>query len=481
MRFRSCSVLLALVACNGGGSSDDEDPDTSGSADTTETGDTGMIPETGPLACPGGESCTIVIASQALDDRVEIFTARGSGPAYRGAIDLDLKPNPGGNNEGENLDEPFGMTVSEAGLSLLLGHYPARNSGSLVVFPHEFLAGQEQGTTIPQSSFFAGGTFTAPVTDILLGEEEPIFAVQHPSGRILVGAFENDLFAPETEWTNPGQLVVVDPATGEVGRKVLDPLGTGGCQGAWSIVALDDAVDTVALSCDGNDGAVVLDVSGIGQGSVADATAAVDGCFADVLFPDKRVRSIAPDGEGGFLLVEHSTLADLQDGRFYRFDGECNPIGAMTTFSGALFEIRQSVLFSTDAGPRWLLASGLLPEHGVHVVRDSGAGPEVCGRLADLDASWTGDDGGEIHPYALALDRGHTGLAIGAGPPEALDDMAGYGRVLWAELDPSVDPCEASPVVSVTDLTASAPAVDAGDPATWRRGPNVVHIVQYGP
>ena len=42
-------------------------------ADTTTTGDTGIGPgpESGLLACPMGEECTLVVVAEALDDRVE--------------------------------------------------------------------------------------------------------------------------------------------------------------------------------------------------------------------------------------------------------------------------------------------------------------------------------------------------------------------------------------------------------------------------
>jgi len=476
-------AVLAPVACGDDDAEDDSSADTTAddSADSGSSTTDEPVPEAGPLGCPADESCTIVVASQALDDRVEFFTARGSGPAYRGAIDLDLKPNPAGNNEGENLDEPFGLSVDATGLAILIGHYPARDNGSLVVFPHDMLAMYEAGTTIAQGEFFAGGAFTSAVGAVELGEEEPIFMLRHPSGRLLVAAFENDLFAPETEWTAPGKLLVIDPADpGSVGARTLDDVGGASCLGAWSIVALDDAMDRIAISCDGDEGAAVLDVSMIGEGSVVDAAAAVGGCIADVPSQDKRVRSIAPDGSGGFLLVEHNTIADGMPGRLWRYDGECTLLG-MGSFPGTLFETRETVLLASDDGPRWLMSTGRTADRGVHVVRDGATGPEICAKLTEIDALLVDDDGGELHPYALGLDRAHTGLAVGAGPRDAVDDQPAAGRVLWAELDAGVDPCASTPVVEVTDLTASGPAVAADDPATWRRGPNVVYVQEYGP
>lgn len=475
-------VVALAAACTAAPPSDGE-TGTSGAtttgADTSTTGDDGEVPpQAGLLGCPGG-ACTFVIVSQAFDDRLEIFAPRGDGPIYRGAIDVDFKPNPMGDNSGENLDEPYGLALDERGLVALVGHYPMRDSGSLLLIPHELLAMQAVGTTLLASQYFDAGTFSAGVTEIALGEEEPIFVRTHPSGRLLIGVFDNDLFALETEWTNPGKLLVVDPTSGEVGTRTFDAIGSGSCAGAWSVVPLDENMDAIALACDGDEGAVVLDVSAVGQGTVADAAAAIDGCVAEVPFPDKRVRYLAADGTGGFLLAENSQLADFQDGRLWRFDGECQQLGATGVIPGPFWEVREIVHVPHADGPRWLLPTGRTADRGVHVVRDGDAGPEICAKLDDFESYWADDAGGELHPYALALDGDARGLAIGAGPAEAPSDGPGYGRVLWAELDAAVDPCTSSPVTTVVDLTASAPAVTADDPATWRRAPNVVLVKQY--
>lgn len=126
------------------------------------------------------------------------------------------------------------------------------------------------------------------------------------------------------------------------------------------------------------------------------------------------------------------------------------------------------------------MPTGRTADRGVHVVRDGASGPEICAKLDDLEPHWTASDGSDLHPYAMALDAAGRGLAIGAGPAEASSDMPEYGRALWIELDDAVDPCAASPITSVVDLGASAPAVDAADPSTWWRGPNVVLIKEYG-
>jgi hypothetical protein len=482
-RLRAALGLSLLTGCPSDDSTTGDTIADTTASDTTDTSDTEPAPSEGLFACPTGEACTFVVVAQAFDDRVEVFAARGPGPVYRGAIDLDLKPNPMGDNSGDFLDEPFGLTVDSGGLSVLVGHYPARDHGSLLRFPHEMLAAQTVGTTVPVSTFFDGAAFVAPVSAIDMAAEEAIFMLTHPSGRQLVGVFANDLFALETEWTNPGELLVVDPATGEVGRRSLADIGVG-CPGAWSLVPLDDAMDTVALACDGNDGAVVLDVSGVGQGSVADAAAAIGGCYADVFFPNNRVRQLAPDGLGGFLLAENEPNATLESGRLWRFEGlagDCEMLGTTPgDIPGELFEVRQIVPVPSDDGARWLMATGLIaPGRGVHVVRDGAEGAEICAKLDELDTWWTATDGSDVHPYAMAIDRAGTGLAIGAGPPQPADTEPGYGRVLWVELG-SGDPCEASPVQNVIDLSAEAPAVSPDDPSTWSRGPNVVVIKEYG-
>ncbi|HWB76533.1 MAG TPA: hypothetical protein VG755_16310, partial [Nannocystaceae bacterium] len=371
--------------------------------------------------------------------------------------------------------------ITEHGLAVLLGHYPMRQSGSLVMVPHELLAMQADGATLSHTSFFDAGTFSAGVVDIALDEEEPIFVREHPSGRLLVGVFANDLFALEDEWTNPGKLLVIDPVSGDVGKRVLD-MGSGlPCAGAWSVVPLDAGMHSIGLACDGDEGAVILDVSAVGEGSVADAAAAVSGCHADVFVPNRRVRYLAPDGDGGMLLINSTPNYDPSGGGFERYDADCNPLST-TAIDQTYWEVREIVHMQSDAGPRWLMPIGRTTStRGVHVLGDSGSGVEVCSTLTELEPYWAGGaDGVEVHPYALALTRNGDGLAIGAGPVDAAKDMPGYGRVLWVDLDTSVDPCAASPIVNIIDLTASAPAVSADDPSTWRRGPNQVFIQQYG-
>src|SRR5690606_27200822 len=77
------------------GDSDGETGSDTATTDGTETsGDSGVPPPGGMLGCPAGETCTLVLVSQTLDDRLEVFSPGDPrGAVYRGAIDLDFKPN----------------------------------------------------------------------------------------------------------------------------------------------------------------------------------------------------------------------------------------------------------------------------------------------------------------------------------------------------------------------------------------------------
>lgn len=99
---------------------------TSGSPDDDQTTDD----EGEVLAC-SEPPCTFVLVSQTLDDRVEIFAPDDvDGQIYRGALDLDLKPNEcqgcglGDYNAGR-LDEPFGLAVAGGFVHVVAGHYPS--------------------------------------------------------------------------------------------------------------------------------------------------------------------------------------------------------------------------------------------------------------------------------------------------------------------------------------------------------------------
>src|SRR5690606_94175 len=111
-------VALLLTACLPDNPITDD-----GETDESSTGETGELVDSGLLGCASGSSCTIVAVSQTIDDRVELFSAEGPGPVYRGALDLDLKPNPSGDISGEFLDEPYGLAWDGASLHVLVGHY----------------------------------------------------------------------------------------------------------------------------------------------------------------------------------------------------------------------------------------------------------------------------------------------------------------------------------------------------------------------
>ena len=52
-----------------------------------------------------------------------------------------------------------------------------------------------------------------------------------------------------------------------------------------------------------------------------------------------------------------------------------------------------------------------------------------------------------------------------------------YGSVWWTELDYGDDPCAALTTATV-ELGAGAPAVDPEAPATWRRAPVVLELIE---
>ena len=166
------------------------------------------------LGCDDG-SCLLVLVSQTLDDRLEIFAPRDpEGQMYRGAIGLDLVPNecPGcglGDNGEGRLDEPFGLALTPAGLHVVTGHYPTPELGSLLTFPREWFAERPAGELVPESEFFAGGAFSG-IEALSLEQLEPIF-VRPVGGKLVIGTFNNSLIAPEETWSRPGRLLIVDP------------------------------------------------------------------------------------------------------------------------------------------------------------------------------------------------------------------------------------------------------------------------------
>jgi hypothetical protein len=463
-------ALGCLAACL----PDNPDAATSELGDTGETGDSGAEPrvETGLLGCPSQQACTIVAVSQTIDDRVELFTAAGPGPVYRGALDLDLKPNPNGDISGENLDEPYGLAWDGAALYVLLGHYPSQVFGSLLRFPATSLANAADGAMVASSEWFAGGISTSQgVRLIPLERTEPLSLEVDPGSKALwVATFANDLLLPDATWTEPSELLrIADPSAPEIEAAPL------GCAGAWSVVALDDEAETLAFACDGDESVVLVD-----SGSLSPR------CVADIPFMDKRVRYLAPDGLGGVIVGESPPIISVtEDARIWWFDGNCQLRGFTVLDGATSWELREVVLVPSAAGPRWLLARADGDQRGVVILAgDVEAGTvSPCGRIEALDAAgaWTAVGGtAPLRPHALALTRDGLGLAVGVGPNAYANAGPGYGTVWWVELDASEDACDRA-ALEVVELSSAAPAVDPSIPLTWRRAPDVVHLIEVDP
>jgi hypothetical protein len=444
----------------------------------TETGESGgEVVETGLLGCPSDAGCTIVAVSETIDDRLELFTAAGPGPVYRGALDLDLKPNPNGDISGEYLDEPYGLAWDGASLHVLLGHYPNRNVGSLLSFPAAELAEVEAGATVPVADWFVGGQVTGlGVRMTALERTEPLSMLVHvPSGSLLIAVFANDLMLPDAMWQTPSELLAIGPWDGDA--EVEPRIAMPGCAGAWNIVALDEYADAVALACDGDERVAILDVAHESQGAVASPR-----CVGEIPFSDKRVRYLAPDGLGGVVLGEHPPIvSSSEDARLWWFDGDCAVRGFSTFEASLSWNLRELERVPVES-PRWLLAQAEGDMGNVVVLAgDPSTGTITeCGRLDGLATAgvWTAEGGSEpLRPHALALSSDGRGLVIGSAPADYANAGPGYASVWWTSLDYADDPCEAV-VVDPVELTASAPAVDPLLPSTWRRAPDVITLIE---
>lgn len=470
------------------------DDTTSATGDSTGGDSEGEADGGELLGCPPG-GCVMLLAVQTLDDRVEVFVPDHPDSAYRGAIAMDLKPNEcegcglGDNNDGR-LDEPFGIARAGGFLHVLAGHYPTRTNGSLVAFPLSFFEAYTAGATVPVSDYFSAGQFQSPVVGRSLGETEAIFMHEHASGRLVVGVFNNDLFAGEDSWTQPGKLLVIDPTdpAGEVGTVTLDDLGGEVCQGASAVIDLGSNI--LAVACDGNEAVAVLDASGIADGTVVDAAQGLGTgalCPIPGAQPGRRARYLAPDGDAGFVVTEGPTPLDLLgSASLWRMAANCSNLGNVSlSATGAPGDWQLGELVRLPAStPTWLLAAGsslgAAGLRGVFVAHASNGALEVCpDPVAGFDAAWDDGYGEVLEPYALAVTSDGAHLAVGAGPRPLLTDPAGvgYGKVLWASLA-GADPCSLS--ASVIDLTdgmpGHAPVATPNDVSTFRRGPNVVVI-----
>ncbi|MCB9704550.1 MAG: hypothetical protein H6711_21880 [Myxococcales bacterium] len=464
-------VLLGAAACL-----PDNPVATTTTASTGESESDGSGGALGLLGCDQ-PTCTFVVVSQTLDDRVDVFeVSDGVTPALRGRVDLDLKPDPSGlQTAGNLLDEPYGIALAGGDLQLLIGHYPDTDQGSLVVLPEALLADVEPGGLIAASAFFDGASFTNGAQDLELKRREAIFAYPHASGRLLVGVFNNDIRA--LEWTTPSQLLVVDPSLD--GDAAIGAFDLGGldtpCLGAWSLIPVGDKA--VALACDGSESvALVALPDDLGTAAPADAAAGMVGCGAGLLSGQWTTRFLAADGGTNLLALQTQLVSGP---RLWAIDGACKAAPSPAPVAAGFEDVRvlsELVLLAPKSGdtPATYLVAGGVPATGIYVIR-GGAEPQLCGEVSGLDGAFTPGGGTANAPYALALAPDGVHLAIGAGPPSNPESSEGRGQVLWVSLDTSgIGEC-AIAASEVVELNAGL--FSAGDPKTWVRAPNVVEVV----
>ncbi|MBL4686133.1 MAG: hypothetical protein JKY37_16185 [Nannocystaceae bacterium] len=479
-RYLGLLLCGGAVACPADDAGSNTGTETEGADTTGSGGDLDGAAGGDVLGCAPGMTCTLVLVSQTLDDRIEIF-APGDANPYRGAIDLDLKPNVCdgcelGDYADGRLDEPFGLARAGGFMHVALGHYPTRQSGSLVSFPLTMFDDLAAGSTLAVSDYFAAGSFLGPVVAHSLDELEPIFVTARGS-RLLVGTFNNDLFTTEDNWTMPGRLLVLDATDPGAAPGVVD-LGAMGCNGAAQVVDLGPS--SVGVACDGNEKIVLLDVGDLDATPLPDVAALVTGTLCEIAgqTAGRRVRYLAGDGAGGFLVAEGPTPLSLTSGaRLWHFDANCEVQGLVNlSGSGQLGEVEA---FPADT-PTWLVASaGVLDpsQRGVLVVQSLGGTLDVCQTLVGFESHWPSADG-QLEPFGLAVNADGSGVAVGAGPFQAPTAGPGYGKVLWGALVGTDNPCTmTASVINLTD-GAAAPAVLATDAATFRRAPSVVELIE---
>jgi hypothetical protein len=485
-------VLATLLA---GCAGDDADGSGTGTGGTAGEDTTGGAPDDDGggeiLGCADGATCRLLLVAQTLDDRVEVFSPGDPGGAvYRGALDVDLKPNvcdgcePGDNGD-ERLDEPFGLARAGGFLHVIAGHFPSRDEGTLFSFPLPFFEDRAAGSRVAASEWYADGPL-AGVIETPLQELEPIY-LSTVGDRLLVGTFANDLFATEDTWTNAGKLLVLDAQspTAGVGVADLGALSGGACNAAGQVVRIAD--DVVAVACDGNEAVAVLDVGGLEDLSPADAAATITGsvCAVPGNPSNRRVRHLAPDGAGGYLVVDGPTPLDLlQPSELWHFDGACG-LRSLTPLDTMGDWQLGNVVALPGAEATWVFVSGAASpagHRGVFVARDAGASElEICGPIAGFEPHLVDPEGDPLEPLTVAVTEDGSHLAVGVGPFIASQDAAGYGKVLWATLAGVSDPCTmTATVVDLTDGSTGAPVVDAADPSTWRRAPSVIEIAELG-
>lgn len=462
-------LLAAAVACLPDNPSDTE-------ATATGTDPTATAPTTGGLATGlfacDSPPCTLIIVSQTLDDRVDIWD--GDTHQLRGRIDLDLKPDETGKQLGVLLDEPYDLALTDDDLLITLGHYPDTDKGSLLRFPRSEFADLEPGATYTADRYYntASLVFNGAVEPLTHLREEGIFLLPHPSGRMILGVFANNLLGTSDTWMNPSELLVFDPED-------LDGLGSFDlgtldvpCIGGWRLEPLDAAVSKIGLACDGSQSIAILTLPDDFASAAPEAAAAgITGC-GYALLPSTFTQFVSADGAGGLLAVQ-SQLD--KSPRLTHINDQCAPTAISMSPPDELADIkllRQPVLASpaSEGPPIWLIASGV---PGDVVVARGGGTPALCGRLGGLDMI-----NPKNVPWALALNGAGDHLAIGAGPLSDPQGKDGSGQVLWGTLDRAqLTTC--TPVLTdVVDLNADL--FSLSDPSTWIRAPNVIVVAEIG-
>lgn len=465
----TCGLFLALAgACLPDNPAVDTDATTTASGGTTADPTGGM---SGGLFACAAPPCTVLLVSQTLDDRIDVFDVTAE-PYLRGRIGTDLKPDPSGaQTMGNLLDEPYGLALDKTYLWAAIGHYPDTDRGSLLAFPRAGFT-DLAGGVFDESLYFQAGSFTAGVQSVSLERREAIFLLPHPSGRLLVGVFANDIRA--TDWTTPSQVLVIDPADLQAfGAFDLD-LAMAPCKGGWRLEALDDGAQKIGVACDGSESIAALTLpADFATAPAASAAAGITACGLDLGGAGTwSTQFVSADGAGGMLAIQ-SQLIDPP--RLWSINSSCTPRGApgsdLPPALSSLRLLREPALVRPGGGgkdPMWLVAAGL-PAPGVVLVR-GGASPTVCGAVTGLDAL----DAANNAPWSLALEPSRTHVAIGAGPASNPELAEGKGQVLWASLDlAALDNCEAA-ATGVVDLSSSA--FLSADPHTWVRAPNVLRI-----
>lgn len=468
-------LLLTVAACLPDNPSDTDTTTVATSSDTDTSADTDTPtggPSAGLFAC-ASPPCTLVLVSQTLDDRVDIYDA--DTRTLRGRIDLDLKPAPSGMQSGNLLDEPYELALTSTDLLITLGHFPDSDKGSILRFPRSVFDDLAPGETFAADRYFntATLTFNGDVQPLTHLRQEGIFLLPHPSGRMLIGVFANNLRSAPDTWDRPSELLVFDPTdldTADLGSFDLGALDVP-CEGGWRLEPLDPAATKIAVACDGSKTVAVLSLpDDFATATPNDAAAGITGCGYS-LPPGSITQFVSADGAGNFLAVQ-SQIG--QSPRLTNIKFDCSLAGMGKPPPDDLSDIsilRQPVLArsAADGGPIWLVASAV--PGAVAVIKKDGSSPTLCGRLGGLETL-----GSSNVPWALALNKAGTRLAIGAGPYNNPELGKGDGQILWGTLDPaSLDSCTPT-LTDVVDLNAGL--FSASDPSTWVRAPNVITIAE---